>query len=171
MKNEIVEFFQRNAGDVSYLVEDCRSILNTNKSNDQRSYVLLNILSEMKENITSSDELKGILDEETVNNLSLFLKEEGGLLKEYFSWFKQSKNENTPKLVDFDWKFIGLASIDKLDTGEITPKILIRLIFNNGKTQLIESDFANLKKLQEEIEENLSSFNSTYSRRIETFSK
>jgi hypothetical protein len=58
-----------------------------------------------------------------------------------------------------------------LERGNINPKLLITLYFNDGSEQLIESSFASFKKLQEEIENCLSTFNSSYSRRVQIFAK
>ena len=70
-----------------------------------------------------------------------------------------------------EYKFIGLCSANDLERGNINPKLLITLYFNDGSEQLIESSFASFKKLQEEIENCLSAFKSSYSRRIQVFAK
>ena len=89
----------------------------------------------------------------------------------YYKEIDNIQNEKLPRLIDIEWKFIGLASVDKIDVNDLEPKILLNLIFNNGKKKIIETDFANFKKLQEELDLALSSFNSAYSKRINTFSK
>jgi len=62
-----------------------------------------------------------------------------------------------------------LSSIES--PSDFSPKILIKLKFNNGKEKLVESDFAGFKKLQEDIEEGLYSYNSIYSKRVDNFAK
>ena len=83
---------------------------------------------------------------------------------------KRKKN-NYKNLTKMEYKFIGLCSANDLERGNINPKLLITLYFNDGSEQLIESSFASFKKLQEEIENCLSTFKSSYSRRIQVFSK
>lgn len=174
MKNEIFEFFQKSANDMDYLIETSKTILNKNKTNEQRAYILLNILYEYikdeKMNILSS-KLKEVLDEISLNNLLLFSKEETDNIIDYFTTVKIERENQIPKLLDFEWKFIGLTTLDKFEIAEYTPKILLRLIFNNGQEKIIETDFSNFKKLHEEIDENLSSMNSVYAKRIVSFSK
>jgi hypothetical protein len=174
MKNEILEFFLKNNQEMENIIEDCRFLTLNKKINDQRSVVLLNILYEfIKEEKTDnlSESLKEVLDESILILLVNFLKEEKLNIIDFFINMKRENDESYPRLVDFDWKFVGLGSLGKFEIGEITPKILMKLIFNNGNEKIIETDYSNFKKLHEEIEENLSSFNSTYAKRIETFSK
>ena len=85
--------------------------------------------------------------------------------------FNTRRKGNYLYLTKMEYKFIGLCSANGLDKGNIEPKILLTLYFNDGSHQLIESSFASFKKLQEEIEHCLSAFNSSYSRRIQVFAK
>jgi hypothetical protein len=174
MKNEILEFFNKNKDDFEYIIEDSKLILNSNKVNDQKSFILINIiyefLKEEKIEVLFS-KTKEILEESIFLALENFIKEEQGIIIDYFTSIKIEKDKNYPKLIDFEWKFVGLSTIENFEKGEVIPKILLKLKFNTGFEKLIETDYSNLKKLQEEIEENLSSFNSTYARRIESFSK
>jgi hypothetical protein len=174
MKNEIIEFFQKIESDFSNVISEAKNILTTDKLNDQRAFTLLNILYE---NI-QDDKLRGLienlskfLEEVTIQQLSLLIQEEGQNIKNFFEKIKSENQDEYLKLVDFEWKFIGLATIDQFEKNEIHPKVLLKLIFNNGQWKIIETDYAGLKKFQEEVEEALNSFNSTYARRIEAFAK
>ena len=68
---------------------------------------------------------------------------------------KRKKN-NYLNLTKIEYIFIGLCSDNDLERGNIHPKLLIILYFNDGSEQLIESSFAFFKKLQEEKENYLS---------------
>ncbi len=172
MKNEILEFFS--SINLNNVIENATLILNTNKINEKKSdgFALLRILHEYI-NLGKIDGLVNKVSE--VNNdaylLENFIKEEEGNIIDFFKVIQLEREESYPKLIDFEWKFIGLSDMESFEKSEMTPKILLKLKLNNGVDRLIETDFANLKKLQEEIDENLSSFNSSYSRRIDKFSK
>lgn len=175
MKNEmIVEFFRRNKNELENLMSDAKLIVcNKNKTHEENSFIFLGILNqyikinqverlilELKEN----EILDGAINSEILN--SYILEEKENILI-YFAEVNKNKNN----LVDFEWKFVGLSTLEKFDIGEIQPKIIIKLKFSDLTEKIIETDFAGFKKLQEEIEEGLQSFNSTYAKRIETFAK
>ena len=89
----------------------------------------------------------------------------------YIQEISRKRKNNYLYLLKMDYKFIGLSTGNDLDKGNITPKILVKLYFNDGSEKLLETNFASFKKLQEEIEECLSGFKSAYLRRIQHFSK
>ena len=89
----------------------------------------------------------------------------------YFKFLNQKKKDSYLRLKNIEWKFIGLSTSEDFEKGVMQPKILVKLFFNDGSEKVLESDFSTMKKLQEEIEECLSGFNSTYTRRIEYFAK
>jgi len=183
MKNEIIDFFQKNKNDLEFIIEDSKNLLSSHKINDARSLTLVSVfyqfLSEEKiefflkeifkaSNSNSSDQER---DEFCLNILSNFIKEEQYNIIDYVSLNKFLKSEEYPKLINIEWKFVGLSTADKFEVGEMVPKILLKLVFNNGRERIIETDYAGLKKLHEELEENLNSLNSAYARRIQTFAK
>jgi hypothetical protein len=174
MKKEINEFFINNNEQLEYIIQDAKIILNANKINDQRSFVLLNIIfNYIKEEKIEFlvNKLNEIVNESSLYLISSFIKEDQMNIIDYFSNISLEKEESYPKLIDFEWKFVGLSHLNNFEKGEIFPKIFIKLKFNNETEKILETDYSNLKKLQEEIEENLTSFNSTYAKRIEAFSK
>jgi hypothetical protein len=174
MNEEIIAFFQTNKDEISYLIEDISQTMNNNnnKFKDNRSFIVLQIITEFI-TINKIDSflntLSQILDEETYKIFNNYIKEENNRIIDYENKLQTEDEQN--KVVDFEWKFIGLTTLEKYEVGEYIPKILLKLKFGNGKEKIIETDYATFKKFQEEIEENLSAFNSTYSKRINTFSK
>ena len=174
MKNEISEFFLKIENELEDVVNEARNIITTGRVNDQRAFVFLHIIYENLGEEKSQfflEKLHEIISEQKLHHLCHFMINDVDGIKNYFLGVKKEKEEEFVKLVDFEWKFIGLSTIDKFEVNEITPKVLLRLIFNNASERIIETDYAGLKKFQEEIEDALNSFNSTYARRIETFAK
>lgn len=176
MKNELIEFITKNSEVIEYILEDAKLVLNKSRSKDDKSVILLNILHEiLKDNEEKLKDflfhISKILDENKLSALTNFIVEEKINIIDYFMTIENEKRESYPKLTDFEWKFVGLTTPDKLETGEIIPKIILRLFFNNGSNKIIETDFSNLRKLLDEFEYNASSLNSTYVRRIDSFLK
>jgi hypothetical protein len=163
MKNEIVDFFVQNSGAINTLLSEVKQILgNGIKNQNETPYVLLNILTIL----TPSDISASNLPDELKLSLTNFMTEEVDSIK----LFKvREKGVSYPKLIDLEWKFIGQTRLDNV--SEMIPKVLVRLKFNNGESKIFETDFAGFKKLQEDVEEGLNSYNSVYSKRIESFAK
>jgi hypothetical protein len=176
MKNELIDFFIKTSADLENVIWESKQVLARKRIKDENEVILLNIIYE---NLKEGDEkLQGFLnqlsnhiDENKLSLLANFITEEKMNILDFFISLKNDKRESYPKLIDLDWKFIALSTPDKFEIGEVTPKILVRLFFNNGAQKLIETDLANLKKLLEELDQNLSSLNSTFTRRIDTFLK
>jgi hypothetical protein len=165
MKNEIFEFLQKNENSIDSLINDSKLILtqSSSKNIDEVAYILLNLLNTLDVgDITSSN-----LGDDCKNQLSIFLKEEKGSITTYLRGVKQT---DSPKLIDIEWKFVGTATLDN-NYSEFSPKIILKLQFSNGDSKVIETDFANFKKLQEDLEEGLLSYNSVYAKRVESFAK
>jgi hypothetical protein len=161
MKNEIYEFFEKNLNDIDSILANTKQALE-NKSVDPRAYILITILG----NIEPSHIANTNFPDEIKNKLLAFLKEEENSIQKIM---RETKSEY-PRLVDLEWKFIGLSPIDQVSI-EVIPKILVKLKFNNGENKIFETDFAGFKKLQEEVEEGLNSYNTVYSKRVESFAK
>jgi len=171
MKNEICEFLVKNGSELPNLLEDGRSLIHLNKVVQETVLYLLNIINySLKDDNAENLMLisKECLNEDAQNCLLKFLSEEKENILNFFS---NKDNNGILTLADFDWKFICLSDLDSFTKGEIHPKILLKLIFTDKNERIIESNYSNLKKLQEEIEYCLTSFNSTYTKRIENFSK
>jgi hypothetical protein len=172
MNNEIVQFFQTNFSQLESLLVEVKKSLVQKKFNDQRAFTIISILYEyIKEEKVDFfiSEFDTKFNEQNLSFiLKNFIQEEMMNIIDYMSFMKTQKREEAIRLVDFEWKFVGISSLEK---SELLPKIFLKLIFNNGKEQIIESDYANFKKLQEEFEESVNSFNNSYSRRLEKFSK
>lgn len=103
--------------------------------------------------------------------ISNIVHEERELVLSYFDKLDKEKSKETVILKSFQWKFVGVSTCDNFDKGILMPKIMMKLFFTDGTEKIFESDFATIKKLQEEVEESVGWFNSTYARRIETFAK
>ncbi len=110
-------------------------------------------------------------NEDIVNIIQTISIEQNEIFKEVFSNIKIEFENSQIFLKDIEWKFIGLIDINSIDRRDIDPKILLKLIFSDDSIKIVESNYSNFKKLQEEMEENISSFNSVYLRRIIKFSK
>jgi len=160
MKNEIKLFFSTNEDKLEKILYDSKIILEQNSNSSMsESYIMIHLLSHM-----SYDDIS-LLDigEEKIGLVLNFYKEMNLLIKKFIS-----NIDKIPKLIDFEWKFVLLNS---LNNEESIPKIILKMIYSNGSELIVETDFANFKKLQEEMEECLNSYNSVYSKRIETFAK
>ena len=178
MKNEIIEFFNKNTNDIEFLLDDSKILLSNGKANDKRTYILCNILSEIIRNSLFGEnynelfsELKEKIKPEALVYLMSILKDEKENFISYYREIENIQIEKIPRLLDIEWKFVGLTSINKSGLNELEPKILLNLIFNNGVKKVIETDFANFKKFHEELDISLNYFNSSYAKRINTFSK
>ena len=177
------EFFKNNLKKIPTLINDLKQAMEDIDApmKSDNLYLFLNILYRIclskKENLLD-EYLKTIQTEsnteilaEVKNLIITFLSEEKDNIIIYMKEFNTRRKGNYLYLTKMEYKFIGLCSANGLDKGNIEPKILLTLYFNDGSHQLIESSFASFKKLQEEIEHCLSSFNSSYSRRIQVFAK
>jgi len=181
--NSAIDFFRSNLSKIPLLLNDVKQVMEDINMplKDENLFLFMNVLYDICRN-----EKTNLLDEylkavQTQTNLELltevrnvmitFLSEEKENVINYMRELNNRRKTNYLKLTKMEYKFIGLCSANGLEKGNIQPKILITLYFNDGSHQLIESSFASFKKLQEEIEHCLSSFNSSYSRRIQVFAK
>ena len=181
--NSAIDFFRSNLSKIPTLLNDVKQVMEDINMplKDENLFLIMNVLYDICRN-----EKRNLLDEylkavQTQTNLELltevrnvmitFLSEEKENVINYMRELNNRRKTNYLKLTKMEYKFIGLCSANGLEKGNIQPKILITLYFNDGSHQLIESSFASFKKLQEEIEHCLSSFNSSYSRRIQVFAK
>ncbi len=171
-----IEFFKENLNNIENLLNEIKLILDDNslKISSINIFLFLKYLNDFcnneKEldkilNEIANDENKDILINlrEIILN---FINEEKENIINYFNTKKEIEDKKYLKLKKFEWKFIGLTTANNLDKGIIVPKILIKLFFNDNSVKIFESDFSTIKKLQEEIEECLNGFRSTYERRI-----
>ncbi len=175
MKNEIYEFFSSNLNELDFLLVEARKGLSQSKFSVQKAFVLVNILYEFikeeKVDVLFKELQERIHDESSLAILRGFVQEEIMNIVDFMSYLKFTRKEETLRIVDFEWKFVGLADPSHFDKNELNPKIFLKLVFNNGKEEIIESDYSNFKKLQEELEEAVTSFDYSYTKRIEKFSK
>ena len=176
MKNEIQEYLKINKELLPLMIDDLKNIM-TNKIYNIESNIFdfINILDYIiSEKLT--EEFFNILNSEfedinNINVLKVLLTEEKDLFLEFVIGIKKNINNNQINIIDLEWKFVGLIDINSSDLRDMNPKIFLKLIFSNQTYKLIETNYSNLKKLQEEMEDNLSSFNSVYSKRVFNFSK
>ena len=179
--NSSLEFLKKNLNNIPSLLNELKQALEdlNNPIKSENLFLLINVLYEFcrKENILD-EYLKMIATKENIqliqdirSQILTFLSEEKDNIILYMKELNKRKKNNYLNLTRMEYKFIGLCSSNDLERGNINPKLLITLYFNDGSEKLIESSFASFKKLQEEIENCLSAFKSSYSRRIQVFAK
>ena len=179
--NSSIDFFKKNLQNIPSLLNELKQALEEINTpiKSENLFLFLNVLYEICKKDSLLDEyLKLIATQENIqlvqedrNQILSFLSEEKDNIINYMRELNKRKKNNYLNLTKMEYKFIGLCSANDLERGNINPKLLITLYFNDGSEQLIESSFASFKKLQEEIENCLSAFKSSYSRRIQVFSK
>ena len=176
--DNLVAFFQRNLNKLPKMFPMVKEFLIdfSQEIQDESLFVLLSILKVFCDDLSKIDLFLPLADQDKIQSngkelVIAFLNEEGENVIKYFNEREKKRKSNYKILSKLNWKFIGLSNSDNFPNGVIVPKILVCLEFNDGTNKIFESDFATLKKLQEEIEECVSSFNSTYTRRIENFAK
>ena len=179
--NSAPDFFKNNLKNIPNLINELKQAMEDINTpvKSETLFLFMNVLYDIckKENLLD-DYLKSIQTENNaeilneVRNLIIqFLSEEKDNVINYMKDLNKRRKNNYLNLTKMEYKFIGLCSANGLEKGNIEPKILITLYFNDGSHKLLESSFASFKKLQEEIEYCLSSFKSSYSRRIQVFAK
>ena len=179
--NSSIDFFKNNLSNIPNLIDELKQALEDINApiKSENLYLFMNVLYEIcrKENLLE-EYLKLVATQENIqliqdvnNRIMTLLSEEKGNIIHYMRELNKRKKNNYLNLTKMEYKFIGLCSANDLERGNISPRLLITLYFNDGSEQLIESNFASFKKLQEEIENCLSAFKSSYSRRIQVFSK
>ena len=181
LNNSSLEFLKKNLNNIPTLLNDLKQALEDLNTpiKSENLFLLINVLYEFCKSEGKLDEyLKLMATKENIqliqdirSQIFTFLGEEKDNLVQYMRELNKRKKNNYLNLTKMEYKFIGLCSANDLERGNISPKLLITLYFNDGSEQLIESSFASFKKLQEEIENCLSAFKSSYSRRIQVFSK
>ena len=171
--NSAVDFFKNNYKKIPTLLNELKQAMeDVNTSvKDETLYLFMNVLYDIcrKEKANLLDEyLKALQNDVNVeilaeirNLIATFLSEEKDNVIHYMRELNNIRKNNYLNLTKMEYKFIGLCSSNGLEKGNIEPKILITLYFNDGSHQLIESSFASFKKLQEEIEHCLSAFKSS----------
>ena len=179
--NSSIDFFEKNLNNIPSLLNELKQALEdiNNPIKSENLFLFLNVLYEICRKEQLLDEyLKLVATQQNIqlvqedrNQILSFLSEEKDNIINYMRELNKRKKNNYLNLTKMEYKFIGLCSANDLERGNINPKLLITLYFNDGSEQLIESSFASFKKLQEEIENCLSAFKSSYSRRIQVFSK
>ena len=179
--NSSIDFFKKNLQNIPSLLNELKQALEEINTpiKSENLFLFLNVLYEICKKDSLLDEyLKLIATQENIqlvqedrNQILSFLSEEKDNIINYMRELNKRKKNNYLNLTKMEYKFIGLCSANDLERGNINPKLLITLYFNDGSEQLIESSFASFKKLQEEIENCLSAFKSSYSRRIQVFAK
>ena len=179
--NSTLEFLKKNLNNIPSLLNELKQALDDLNTpiKSENLFLLINVLYEFcrRENVldeylkltATKENIQLIQDIRT--QILTFLSEEKDNIVQYMKELNKRKKNNYLNLTKMEYKFIGLCSANDLERGVINPKLLITLYFNDGSEQLIESSFASFKKLQEEIENCLSAFKSSYSRRIQVFSK
>ena len=179
--NASVEFFQNHLNEIPTLLNELKQAMEDINApiKSETLFLFMNVLYNIcrKENLLD-EYLKAVQNEnntqlltEARNLIITFLSEEKDNFVQYMRELNNRRKSNYLNLTKMEYKFIGLCSSAGLEKGNIEPKILITLYFNDGSHQLLESSFASFKKLQEEIEHCLSAFKSSYSRRIQVFAK
>ena len=179
--NSSVDFFKNHLNEIPSLLNEMKQAMEDVNApvKNETLFLFMNVLYTIcrKENLLD-EYLKSVQTENNVelltevrNYIITFLSEEKDNFVYYWRELNNRRKKNYLNLTKMEYKFIGLCSAAGLEKGNLEPKILITLYFNDGSHQLIEASFASFKKLQEEIEHCLSAFKSSYSRRIQVFAK
>ena len=179
--NSSSDFFRNHLNEIPTLLNEMKQAMEDINTpvKSETLFLFMNVLYTIcrKENLLD-EYLKSIQKENNAELLSevrnlivTFLSEEKENFVIYWRELNKRRKNNYLNLTKMEYKFIGLCSAAGLEKGNIEPKILITLYFNDGSHQLVEASFASFKKLQEEMEHCLSSFKSSYSRRIQVFAK
>ena len=179
--NAPVDFFKNHLKEIPTLLNEMKQAMEDINApvKSETLFLFMNVIYNIcrKENLLD-EYLKGAQTEKNaeilneVRNLIIsFLQEEKDNFIIYMKELNNRRKSNYLNLTKMEYKFIGLCTANGLEKGNIEPKILITLYFNDGSQQLLESSFASFKKLQEEIEACLSAFKSSYARRIQVFAK
>lgn len=175
MKNEIKEYLENNKDNLHKLTEEVRNIItDINTSPNAEAFVFMNLLEYLNKESLIDDFLSYIsenFDNELANSVKKLLVEEKNSFLETLLRIRNGIENSQIFLVDIEWKFVGLLDINANDLRDMEPKILLKLVFSNDTFKIIETNYSNFKKIQEEIEENVQSFNSIYTKRIINFSK
>ena len=176
-----IEFFKENLNNIENLLNEIKLILDDNslKISSINIFLFLKYLNDFCNNEKELDKILNEIANDDNKDILInireillnFINEEKENIINYFNTKKEIEDKKYLKLKKFEWKFIGLTTANNLDKGIIVPKIIIKLFFNDNSVKMFESDFSTIKKLQEEIEECLNGFRSTYARRIENFAK
>lgn len=173
-----LSFIKKCLNNSSIILEDIQNYVKTRNANFNDTYILLSILSDFLYNNkeeTSVDKLSNMLNEYISNDSDCLLLNK--LLKENLEIIKNINKDckysifKSKKLVDIDWKLVSKATLEMAELGEYIPTIIVNLIFSDGSHNILETDFATFKKIQEDLDNALSSFNSSYSRKVIAFSK
>jgi hypothetical protein len=70
----------------------------------------------------------------------------------------------------FEWRFIQKIEEKETNLKVDNFKILVKFSFSDNTVCLFNTNYSAFKKLVEELETSLGSFNSTFSRRVNKFS-
>lgn len=174
MKNEIIEYLNTNKDNLNKFTEEIRNIVNERHTTANADTLVFMHLLEYVINERLTDQfLKTIsenFDSELEDSIKKLIVEERDSFKETLLRSRNGVNNSQIFLVDIEWKFIGLLDTNANDLREMDPKILLKFVFSNDTFRVVETNYSNLRKLQEEMEENVQSFNTIYSKRIINFS-
>jgi hypothetical protein len=175
MKEEILSYLKENENYLNDYIEEIINIIQNNiTSTDPEIIVLMSLFEYIISEKTSKDFIKILTENfeiKEINILENLLTTEKENFLEIYKRIKNGINNQRISIVDLQWKFVGMMDINANDLRDMEPKIILKLIFSDDSIKLIETNFANLKKFQEELDDSLNSFNSVYSKRIVNFSK
>ena len=175
MKDEIISYLKQNENYLNDYIEEINNIMqNKLTSADSEILVLMSVLEFIISEKSSKEFLKFLLENfeiKEINSIENILTVEKENFLEIYKRIKNGINNQQISLVDVQWKFVGVMDLNANDLRDMEPKIILKLIFSDDSVKLIETNYANLKKFQEELDDSLNSYNSVYSKRINNFSK
>jgi len=175
MKDEIISYLKQNENYLNDYIEEINNIMqNKLTSADSEILVLMSVLEFIISEKSSKEFLKFLLENfeiKEINSIENILTVEKENFLEIYKRIKNGINNQQISLVDVEWKFVGVMDLNANDLRDMEPKIILKLIFSDDSVKLIETNYANLKKFQEELDDSLNSYNSVYSKRINNFSK
>ncbi len=177
MRDEILTYLKENENNLNNYIEEINNLIQNNiKNTDPEIIVLMSLLEYIISEKSSKDFIKFLSENYEIKEINLLENLLNTGKENFLEIYKRIKNGNginnqRISLVDLHWKFVGVMDLNANDLRDMEPKIIIKLIFSDDSIKLIETNFANLKKFQEELDDSLNSFNSVYSKRIVNFSK
>jgi hypothetical protein len=174
MNNESLTFVENTLKDSELIIEDIQNYIKNKKAANNKTYMILTIFSDYLQT-NKVEDLISVISPYVMNENSMvvfkqLLAENEDFIKNLLSDFNRQKFENN-KLLDIEWKFVAKASLEMAEVGAYEPSIELKLIFSNGKSEILETDFSTFKKLQEDLEIASSSFQTSYAKKVIAFSK
>ena len=113
--------------------------------------------------------LSSFLEEQQVADALSFIKQDAKYISDYCAEAKQIEEAKKKKLISINWRLVTLSPLSAVDSVE--PWILLNLLFSDGTEKIIKSSFLDFKKMQEDFQSAVKSFEGSYARKVINFAK